>query len=60
MARKLNFAPKPLPAEQLLHHCLALGKPGEPRPPAQRRLEDALGPELARRLLTSLTVGSRG
>ncbi len=54
-------APKPrVPVEHLLRHCLALGKPGRPRPPAVRRLEETLGPELARQLLTTLTVGSRG
>jgi len=48
------------PAEQLLRDCLALGTPGLHRPPALARLEEALGPELTRRLLASLTVGSRG
>lgn len=37
----------------LLLDCLALGKP-DTRPPAKVRLEEALGPELTRRLLASL------
>jgi hypothetical protein len=45
--------------EHLLRHCLALGTPAARRPPARVRLEQALGPELAQRLLTTLTVGSR-
>ena len=40
----------------LLRDCLALGKPAARRPPAKVRLEEALGPELARRLLTSLAA----
>jgi hypothetical protein len=48
-----------LPVEQLLRHFLALGAPAH-RPPAQCRLEEALGPELARRLVATLTTGSRG
>jgi hypothetical protein len=49
-----------LPLEQLLRHCLALGAPAAGRPPARVRLEQALGPELAHRLLKALTAGSRG
>jgi hypothetical protein len=48
-----------VPPEQLLRHCLALGTPVR-RPSAKVRLEQELGPELAQRLLTTLTVGSRG
>lgn len=56
-----DYTPEPEPpAEQLLRDCLALGTPGLLRPPALVRLEEALGPELTRRLLASLTVGSRG
>ena len=40
----------------LLRDCLALGKPVEHRPPAKVRLEEALGPELAERLLSSLAA----
>jgi hypothetical protein len=47
------------PAEHLLRDCLALSAPVERRP-ARLRLEDALGPELTQRLVTTLTVGSRG
>jgi hypothetical protein len=49
-----------LPVELLLRHCLVLGAPGRRRPPAKVRLEEALGPEFARQLVTILTVGSRG
>jgi hypothetical protein len=49
-----------VPVEHLLLHCLALGRPAAPREPVQERLEEALGPELARRLIATLTAGSRG
>ena len=39
----------------LLLDCLALGKPNQRRLPAKVRLEAALGPELTRRLLASLS-----
>jgi predicted unusual protein kinase regulating ubiquinone biosynthesis (AarF/ABC1/UbiB family) len=42
------------PTHLLLRHCLALGEGAQRRPPAQARLEEALGPELARRLVLSL------
>jgi hypothetical protein len=49
------------PTHLLLRHCLALGEGTQRRPPAQARLEEALGPELARRLVLSLAPadGSR-
>ena len=40
----------------LLRDCLALGKPVERRLPAKVRLEEALGPELAQKLLSSLAA----
>ena len=43
----------------LLRHCLALGEAPEPREPARIRLEEALGPELATRLLSALTPHPR-
>jgi hypothetical protein len=43
----------------LLRDCLALGKPEHRRPPAKVRLEEALGPELARKLLRSLAATKR-
>jgi hypothetical protein len=43
----------------LLRHCLALGAVPEPREPASIRLEEALGPELATRLLSALTPHPR-
>ena len=42
----------------LLRHCLAVGTAAH-RVPARVRLEQALGPELARRLTTSLLAHSR-
>ena len=39
----------------VLRDCLALGRPGRRRPPAKVRLEEALGPELARKLVKSLS-----
>jgi len=47
------------PVEHLLRHCLSLGRPAQPRVPAKVRLEAALGPDLAGRLLATLTAGSR-
>ena len=49
------------PTHLLLRHCLALGEGMQRRPPVQERLEAALGPELARRLVLSLapSYGSR-
>ena len=41
----------------LLRHCLSLGN-AEGRIPARVRLEAAIGPELTRRLVTSLTARS--
>ncbi len=38
----------------LLRHCLSLGT-AQHRVPARDRLDEAVGPELARRLVTSLT-----
>ena len=40
----------------LLRDCLALGTPVDRRPSAKVRLEEALGPELARKLLSSLAA----
>jgi hypothetical protein len=40
----------------VLRDCLALGRPGRRRPPAKVRLEEALGPELARKLVKSLSA----
>ena len=42
----------------LLRHCLSIGS-AENRVPARERLDGALGPELARRLVTSLMAHSR-
>ena len=39
----------------VLLDCLALGKPDHRRPPAKVRLEEALGPDLTRKLLASLS-----
>ena len=43
---------------RLLRHCLSLGT-CEHRVPARRRLDEAIGPELARRLVGSLTARGR-
>lgn len=42
----------------LLRHCLSLGT-AQHRVPARDRLDEAIGPELARRLVASLTAHSR-
>jgi hypothetical protein len=43
----------------LLRHCRVLGALPTTRPPVKARLEEALGPELARRLVSSLTATGR-
>jgi hypothetical protein len=43
----------------LLRDCLAVGRPAQRRPPAKVRLEEALGPELARKLLRNLSTERR-
>jgi hypothetical protein len=43
----------------LLRHCLAIGGTISTRPPVKARLEEALGPELAQRLVSSLTATGR-
>ena len=45
--------------DMLLRHCLAFGGTPTARPPVKARLEEALGPELARRLVSSLTATGR-
>jgi hypothetical protein len=42
----------------LLRHCLSLGT-AENRVPARRRLDEAIGPELAHRLVAALMAQSR-
>jgi hypothetical protein len=43
----------------LVRHCLALEELGRMRRPARARLEEALGPELARKLLSTLAPTTR-
>jgi hypothetical protein len=43
----------------LLRDCLALGRPVRRRAPAKVRLEAELGPELAQRLVSSLSAAPR-
>jgi hypothetical protein len=43
----------------LLRDCLALGHPGHRRAPAKVRLEAELGPELAQKLVSSLSAAPR-
>jgi hypothetical protein len=62
MTRNVNAA-LTLRAQQagtslLLRHCLSLGT-AEHRVPARTRLDEALGPDLARRLVGSLTARGR-
>ena len=47
------------PSDALFRHCLTLGAESRPGVPVKERLEQALGPELARRLVRSLTAGGR-
>ena len=61
----MESAVEPTPADtrarnlHLLRDCLALGRPSYRRPSAKVRLEEALGPELARKLLRSLSAAER-
>ena len=62
MTNHVNAAPT-LRAQQagttrLLRHCLSLGT-AEHRVPARRRLDEAVGPDLARRLVGSLVARGR-
>ncbi len=50
---------KPHASDLLLRHCLALGGVDGRRVPARARLEQALGPELAHKLVHSLTSAGR-
>lgn len=61
MIRNMNAAltAKGGPFDLLLRHCLTLGAEARPHAPVTERLEQALGPELARRLVRSLTAGGR-
>jgi hypothetical protein len=63
MKKNVEIAVTQKPAEHapdlLLRHCLALGETSEPKEPARIRLEEALGPELANRLLSALTPQPR-
>jgi hypothetical protein len=64
MKDHVETALSPKPAHKsapdlLLRHCLALGELPEPREPARIRLEEALGPDLADRLLSALTPQPR-
>jgi len=45
--------------ELLIRHCLTIDAPARTRLPAKVRLEHALGPELARELLRTLTSPRR-
>lgn len=55
MEAAVSQSQAPHAPDLLLRHCLALAATAEPRPPARIRLEEALGPELAERLLSALT-----
>ena len=61
MSKNMESAVEQPPAEtrardlHLLRDCLAFGRPRQ-RPPAKVRLEEALGPELTRKLLRNLSA----
>ena len=52
-------AMRPYASNLLLRHCRALSFAGSGRVPARVRLDEALGPELAQKLVSSLTAASR-
>ncbi len=53
----LNLPGRQAGTTLLLRHCLSIGT-AEDRVPARDRLEQAIGADLARRLVTSLTARS--
>jgi hypothetical protein len=53
----LNLSGYQAATSLLLRHCLSLGT-AEGRIPARLRLEEAVGPELTQRLVSSLTARS--
>lgn len=57
MESAVEMTPADVNARDLhvLRDCLALGRPAGRRPPAKVRLEEALGPELTRKLLARLS-----
>jgi hypothetical protein len=64
MSKNMDTAVEQPPADirardlHLLRDCLAFGRPRR-RPPAKVRLEEALGPELTRKLLRNLNAAER-
>ena len=58
MDMTLTFRRQQAATTRLLRHCLSLGT-AEHRVPARTRLDEAVGPDLARRLVASLTVRKR-
>jgi hypothetical protein len=58
LQRQLQRRGRRAGTDLLLRHCQSLGT-AENRIPARVRLEEAIGPELTRRLVTSLTARSR-
>jgi hypothetical protein len=64
MSKNMDTAVEQPPADirardlHLLRDCLAFGRPRR-RPPAKVRLEEALGPELTRKLLRNLSAERR-
>ena len=65
ISRNMDSAVESTPADirardlHLLRDCLALGRPRRRRAPAKVRLEEALGPEFAQKLLRSLSAAER-
>jgi hypothetical protein len=53
----MNLREHQAATDLLLRHCLSIGS-AEGRMPARLRLEEAIGPELSRRLVSSLTARS--
>jgi hypothetical protein len=60
MEAAVNLPPQTRRSDLLLYHCLTIGGPDEPRLPARTRLEQALGSELARLLVTALVTTPQG
>ena len=59
MEAALNLRNRARGADLLLAHCCLLGRLEDTRPPVSARLEQELGPELARLLLHALALGQR-
>lgn len=60
MEAAANLLSKTDRSDLLIHHCRTIGGSDEPRLPARVRLEQSIGCELARLLVTALVPAAQG